>query len=105
VTLPKRAAIFLGSLTGFALLCAACALISRLGEPAGRSQRRFVAENLCLTDLALWYEAMHTRHPSQADMFAPFGDFPGALEHFPSGSLASPPRGIHRSAADQDGPE
>ena len=35
---------------------------------------------------------MHTRHPSQADAFAAFGDFPGAPEHFPSGSLAPPPR-------------
>lgn len=44
-----------------------------------------------LTDLALFTEARYTRHPSQADRFAPFQDHPGALEHFPSGALARPP--------------
>lgn len=43
-----------------------------------------------LTDLALFSEARYTRHPSQADLFSAFQDFPGALEHFPSGSLIAP---------------
>ncbi len=45
---------------------------------------------LGLTDLAIWTEARYTRHPSQADFFTPFQDFPSALEHFPAGSIVSP---------------
>ena len=46
-----------------------------------------------LTDLCLFTEARYTRHPSQADMHAPFQDHPLSLEHFPSGSLLGPPQG------------
>jgi hypothetical protein len=48
-----------------------------------------------LTDLCLFTEARYTRHPSMADFHAPFQDHPGALDHFPSGSLVSPPRFSH----------
>jgi len=44
-----------------------------------------------LTDLCLASEARYTRHPSQADLHAPFQDHPLALEHYPSGSLLPPP--------------
>jgi hypothetical protein len=44
-----------------------------------------------LTDPCLFTEARYTRHPSQADRFAPFQDQPGAPEHFPSGSLVPAP--------------
>lgn len=47
---------------------------------------------LQLTDLSLWTEARYTRHPSQADRFTPFQDFPSALEHFPAGSIMAPVR-------------
>jgi len=53
---------------------------------------REVTGRLALTDLALWTEARYTRHPSQADRFTPFQDFPGAPEHFPAGSIVAPPR-------------
>lgn len=46
---------------------------------------------LQLTDLCLSTEATYTRHPSQADLFAPFADHPGAFEHFPSGTMIGPP--------------
>jgi hypothetical protein len=46
---------------------------------------------LRLTDLCLFTEARYTRHPAMADRFAPFQDHPTALEHFPSGSLVTPP--------------
>lgn len=58
---------------------------SQLREHAG------LVRALKLTDLCLFTEARYTRHPSMADSFAPFQDHPGALEHFPSGSLISPP--------------
>jgi len=52
-----------------------------------------LARELELTDLSIWTEARYTRHPSQADHFAPFQDFPSSLEHFPAGSIvALPPR-------------
>jgi len=44
-----------------------------------------------LTDLSLFTEARYTRHLSQADGFTPFQDHPMAFEHFPSGSLVTPP--------------
>jgi hypothetical protein len=40
----------------------------------------------------LFTEARYTRHPSQADLHSAFQDHPLALEHFPSGSLITPPR-------------
>jgi hypothetical protein len=44
-----------------------------------------------LTDLCLFTEASYTRHLTQADLHTPFQNHPMALEHFPSGSLVSPP--------------
>ncbi|NVN92812.1 MAG: hypothetical protein HXX11_19750 [Desulfuromonadales bacterium] len=49
-----------------------------------------------LTDLCLSSEARYTRHPSMADLHAPFQDHPLALEHFPSGSLIPPPAHLTR---------
>jgi len=54
-------------------------------------ERADLVANLKLTDLCLFTEARYTRHPAMSDSFAPFQDYPGALEHFPSGSLVSPP--------------
>jgi hypothetical protein len=51
-----------------------------------------LVKTLQLTDLAIWTEARYTRHPSQADWFTPFQDFPSALEHFPAGSIMAPPQ-------------
>ena len=50
-----------------------------------------VARALEITDLAIWTEARYTRHPSQADFFSPFQDFPGSADHFPAGSIVAPP--------------
>lgn len=44
-----------------------------------------------LTDLCLLPEARYTRHLSQADLHTAFQDQPAALDHFPAGSLVSPP--------------
>jgi hypothetical protein len=62
------------------------ALAQRQGD-----RGRDLVTRLGLTDLALLTEARYTRHPSQADRHAAFQDHPGALEHFPSGSLIPPP--------------
>ena len=63
----------------------------RFELPAGRE----LVARLPLTDLALGTEARYTRHPSQADWFAPFQDLPSAIEHYPAGSVFGP-----RSGAD-----
>jgi hypothetical protein len=53
------------------------------------AKRELVGE-LGLTDFAIWTEARYTRHPTQADLFSPFQDFPSAFEHFPAGSIIAP---------------
>ncbi len=68
-----------------------------LADAAWRSQTveraasQALVRELGLTDLSLFTEARYTRHPSQADRHAPFQDHPAALEHFPTGSLLTPP--------------
>jgi len=63
------------------------------GADDGRlSQEAALVSALGLSDLALFTEARFTRHPSQADLFSAFQDAPMAFEHFPTGSLISPPR-------------
>ena len=52
--------------------------------------KRELVRVLSLTDLAIWTEARYTRHPSQADFFTSFQDYPSSLEHFPAGSIMGP---------------
>ncbi len=68
------------------------------GTPALRATAELV-RTLELTDLCLFTEARYTRHPSQADLHTPFQDHPISLEHFPSGSLVTPPKGRPESHA------
>ncbi|RUM94195.1 MAG: hypothetical protein DSZ28_04480 [Thiothrix sp.] len=67
----------------------------KTATPALESKRQLIAE-LGLTDLALFTEARYTRHLSQADLHTAFQDHPMAIEHFPSGSLISPPPHLSR---------
>jgi len=75
------------------VLLAVHARYSQATAAAGRLERAELVRTLQLTDLCLFTEARYTRHPAMADRFAPFQDHPGAMEHFPSGSLVTPPRG------------
>jgi hypothetical protein len=59
--------------------------------------KRGVVQALKITDLCLFTEARYTRHLSQADLNTAFQDHPTALEHFPSGSLMSPPSGLQET--------
>jgi hypothetical protein len=63
-------------------------------------QKRELVQRLELTDLAIWTEARYTRHPSQADFFAPFQDGPSSLEHFPAGSIVAAPDRISDAGDD-----
>ena len=56
--------------------------------------KRALSKELMLTDLAIWTEARYTRHPSQADLFTSFQDYPASIEHFPAGSIVAPPEHI-----------
>ena len=58
---------------------------------ADRAASRTLVRELGLTDLSLFTEARHTRHPTQADRYGPFQDHPAALDHFPTGTLLPPP--------------
>jgi hypothetical protein len=83
-------------LFGFALLACFTGTFIHAGMAAGRAEgtaleNRALTSRLGLTDIALFTEARYTRHRSQADLHAAFQDHPGALEHFPTGSLAGPP--------------
>jgi len=64
-------------------------------RPALREKKGLV-KRLELTDLCLMTEASYTRHLSQADSHTPFQDSPLSLEHFPSGSILTPPETIKR---------
>jgi len=72
-------------------LLAVHARYSQARATSGRLERGELVRTLQLTDLCLFTEARYTRHPAMADRFAPFQDHPGAMEHFPSGSLVTPP--------------
>ena len=52
--------------------------------------KRQITRTFGLTDISLWTEARYTRHPSQADLFTPFQEFPSSPDHFPAGSIVDP---------------
>lgn len=61
-----------------------------------------IVSRLKLTDLCLFTEARYTRHPSQADLHSAFMDHPLAFEHFPTGSLISPPAHLTKAYENLD---
>ncbi len=90
----RRSAAFfllLAALTGLLLLAALDAAGRWAAADARFAANRALARWAVLTDPCLFSEARYTRHPSLADRHSPFQDYPLALEHFPSGSLVSPP--------------
>lgn len=74
--------------------------IRRQRDVTESRHRATLVKELQLTDLCLFTEARYTRHPSMADLHSPFQDHPGAIEHFPSGSLLTPPTTIMRNYAE-----
>ncbi len=93
---PARASTrFLAFLAALYSLLGAAALhahVRSASRRAGLEAGARLVKRWGLTDLCLFTEARYTRHPSQSDLFTPFQEHPGSLEHFPSGSLAAPPR-------------
>ena len=76
-----------------------CRVITKKRLAVELPKNRQIVQRLELTDLAIWTEARYTRHPSQADFFAPFQDGPSSLEHFPAGSVVGAPTGGRSSTA------
>lgn len=74
-----------------ATLCLVLLLTNSTPDAEVAARQELVAR-LGLTDLSIWGEARYTRHPSQADNFTAFQDYPGAFEHFPAGSIIGPGR-------------
>jgi hypothetical protein len=91
----KKAKLFLAVTLFEVVALAGCLYFMRAGsdmvDPGEGAARAELVRTLGLSDLAIWTEARYTRHPSQADFFSAFQDFPAALEHFPAGSVVSPP--------------
>jgi len=94
--MPLRRADIFGVLTASGLLLLLVLVLRGSGhdptEEARLARLQRLVTAVQLTDLALLTEARYTRHPSQADRFAPFQDHPLALDHFPSGMFWSPRR-------------
>jgi len=96
----RKSTLFLTLTALNLLLCALLALHARAsnsGAGALRNSSRDLVRRLQLTDLCLFTEARYTRNPAMADRHSPFQDHPMALEHFPTGSLVTPPA-LHREA-------
>lgn len=93
--------VFACAIGGFALTFADAARL-RADGAAGSADMARLVERLGLTDPVLFTEARYTRHPTQADLQSAFQDHPVALEHFPTGSLLSPPAGILKAYEDLD---
>ena len=84
-----RGAIYLLFISVTSLMTAWLLISSSTGITDLKAKRQLV-DVLGITDLSLSSEARYTRHPSQADLFSPFQDFPAAFEHFPTGSIIQP---------------
>ena len=72
------------------------AAYTRQGATNMLTEKSEMVKELELTDLCLFTDARYTRHPAVADMNSAFQDMPMAFEHFPSGSLMTPPSHLKR---------
>jgi hypothetical protein len=90
----KKSDVFLCSIFTafclFALMFVHASLKTKSELPSLREQIRMV-KTLELTDLCLFTDARYTRNPAMADLNTPFQDHPMSFEHFPSGTLITPP--------------
>jgi len=90
----RKSNLFFALLAGMLILTVLMCIHAnyRQQHDAGiRIEKRALMKRLPLTDLCLFTEASYTRHLSQADRHAAFQDAPSSLEHFPSGSIYTPP--------------
>jgi hypothetical protein len=96
----RKSTCFLTLICTLQLLLVLLGLHAHMSLAATRARiasNRQLVESLKLSDLCLFTEARYTRHPAMADHHAAFQDHPMALDHFPSGSLISPPNFRHEA--------
>jgi hypothetical protein len=101
----RRSTLFLSFLGLLIILLASAATDAAYRRARSADHLRSASalvRTLGLTDLCLFTEARYTRHPSQADLHTAFQDHPLSLEHFPSGSLLTPPAFLKESHASVD---
>ena len=101
----RRADLFAAIIGAITLTLAALLLHARYRTSVDRPRLHAVSElvrTLELSDLCLFTEASYTRHLSLADLRTPFQEYPMAIEHFPSGSLAPPPLHLKEPHAAHD---
>ena len=79
----------------FALMFAHAHRANLRAESALQTKANMVAR-LALTDLCLFTDARYARHLSMADRHTPFQDSPLSLEHFPSGTIITPPAHLQK---------
>lgn len=101
-----RYSTWFGVITGGMTILATLLVIhagerSAAARPALRRTAGLVG-SLELSDICIFTEASYTRHLSLADLRTPFQEYPLAIEHFPSGSLAAPPSHLTESHAPHD---
>jgi hypothetical protein len=72
------------------------AFLERRNSSRQLRERAGIVEKYELTDLCLFTDARYTRNPVMADFSTPFQDHPLSVEHFPSGSIISPPQHLAR---------
>lgn len=90
----RRSSVFLASVLILMLLFCGMFVHAFLKQKKDRevlAGMQMMVGALHITDLCLFTDARYVRHLSQTDLHAPFQNHPGALEHFPSGSLILPP--------------
>ena len=95
----RKSSIYLLYVAGNILaLCVALVHAAHTREAATSMlmEKSEMVNRLELTDLCLFTDARYTRHPAVADMNSAFQDMPMAFEHFPSGSLITPPANLKR---------
>jgi len=88
----RPSSIALGAILALSTAVAAMFVHGAFATDSGLAKRGKLVAQLGLTDLSLFTEARYTRHPSQADLHSAFQDYPMSFDHFPTGSLISPPR-------------
>jgi len=85
------------------LILIACFSFFRISEDLPSLERQTAMVNrLELTDLCLFTEARYVRNPSQADLHSAFQDYPMSLDHFPAGSLVTPPASLRKTHVKMD---
>jgi hypothetical protein len=88
--------IFLATSITLLVLMFAHASVQTKASASSLQAKTDLVGKLDLTDLCLFTEASYTRHLSMADLHTPFQNGPMSLEHFPSGSLVTPPAAIRK---------